>query len=133
MTSPIAAGHVWSSAYSQSARYSTMPAPPASARSAKTSRTSVTSTPSACAIPPQTPASARSEELAAKAGRAMGGSSQGALDANRARPHAGIQDERAVAGLREPPLDLPAARLLAEHADVPGTGAGDDLERDARR
>src|SRR5437764_8192623 len=43
-----------------------MPLPPATARSAKTSRTSVASTPSAAAIPLQTPATTRSSSTRAK-------------------------------------------------------------------
>ena len=49
--------------YSQSARYSRMPAPPASARNANASRTRVASTTSAEATPPQTPATTRSSSL----------------------------------------------------------------------
>src|SRR6187549_3274308 len=100
-----------------------MPAPPASASSAKTSRTSVTSTPSAEAMPPQTPASARSEELAANAGRGMAGSWYGAVDADRPRPHACVEDERAVARLERVTLDLPAVGALAEDLDVARLGA----------
>src|SRR5690349_6206063 len=109
-----------------------MPAPPASASSAKTSRTSVTSTPSSRAIPPQTPASARSEVLAANAGRGMAGSWYGAVDPDRARADPGVDDQPALAPRRgDDALDLPAARFVAEDADVPGADPRLRIERDA--
>src|SRR6476659_2503576 len=106
-----------------------MPAPPASASSANTRRTSVTSTPSAEAMPPQTPASARSEELAAKAGRGMAGSWYGAVDADRPRPHTRVEDERSVARLDRVALDLPAVGVLAEDLDAACLGARVDSQR----
>src|SRR5512134_1975769 len=91
-----------------------MPAPPARASSAKTIRTSVTSTPRDSAIPPQTPASARSEVLAANAGRGIAGSWYGAVDAHGPRADTRVQHEHPPTRLVQLTFDGPAVGLRAE-------------------
>src|SRR2546423_6307629 len=98
-----------------------MPAPPARASSAETTRTSVTSTPRACAIPAQTPASARSSVLIVKDGSGIN-SSYGAGHLHLADTDVRLEHELALARLGDVPVDVPPISGLPEHLHLPELG-----------
>src|SRR5438270_8380083 len=105
------------------------PAPPASARSAKTTRTSVTSTPRACAIPAQTPASARSSVFVVKDGSGIK-SSYGASHAHRADADVRLEDENTLARLGDMPVDVPSVGGLSEHLHLSELNVAVHAQRD---
>src|SRR4051812_14103455 len=112
------AGQAWRPpSYTQSARYSRMPAPPASVSSAKTSRTSVGSTPRRAPTPPQTPARTRSRPLRSKSSVDIA-SSYGAFDVDLACADRGVDDEVALVGGA-------VARVLARDALPAGVDRSD--------
>src|SRR5262245_47631422 len=109
-----------------------MPAPPASASSAKPTRTSVTSTPRACAIPAQTPASARSSVFVVNL-RSGIRSWYGARHLHLADPDVRLQHQHALAGLGDVTIDIAAVRRLAEHLHLPELRVAVDPQCDVVR